>query len=441
MRKKILTIVLTGCMLMSMTGCGQTESTEKDNDTKQKMVIHLNGIDEDYKMQKAMDEIQKMDKYSNVDFEFHGREADFDTTVPVMIAGGEQVDIVIVANPMIQQQWADAGTIVPLNDLIEATGTNFEEEFGPYVENATNNGEIYTVPHNITRWVLYYNKDIFDAAGIPYPDSKVPMTWDEYQEVARQITAGEGADKKYGAFYLPWGTFTYGDAIMTLGGGEKFYNEEGLSNIENPAFAESMKRTHDMMHIDKSMPTHADVVTTKIEATGFMNGQYGMCVQGGWVLPWAADKENFPRDWKLGVAPMPVDEGETMKTWGVVNGFGISPTSADPELAFEIAMDLSRLSAENAMSSESANRSVSQDILFTGFEESLKEDGITVDQLLYVFTDPSIKFVGEKIMGPNNVAYEKVYMEEVEKYLVDEQDLDTTIANIKERGDKAIKDN
>ena len=38
MRKKILTIVLTGCMLMSMTGCGQTESIEKDNDTKQKMV-------------------------------------------------------------------------------------------------------------------------------------------------------------------------------------------------------------------------------------------------------------------------------------------------------------------------------------------------------------------------------------------------------------------
>ena len=41
-------------------------------------------------------------------------------------------------------------------------------------------------------------------------------------------------------------------------------------------------------------------------------------------------------------------------------------------------------------------------------------------------------------MGPNNVAYEKVYMEEVEKYLVDEQDLKTTIENIKKRGDKAI---
>lgn len=165
----------------------------------------------------------------------------------------------------------------------------------------------------------------------------------------------------------------------------------------------------------------------------------GMCYQGGWVLPWATDKENFPRDWKIGIAPMPVDSGDTMKTWGIVNGFGISPTAKDPELAFEIAMDLSRLSAKNAMSSESANRTVKQDILFTGYGDGLKDDGITVDQLIYVFTDPSITFVGEKIMGDNNVAYEKVYMEEVEKYLVDEQDLDTTISNIKSRGDKAIK--
>lgn len=441
MNKKLITLFLSGLMITSMTACGQSAKTSQEAPTtsgKQKMVIHLNGIDEDFKMQKAMEEIQKMDKYKDVEFEFHGREADFLTTVPVMIAGGEQVDIIIVSNPMIQQQWADAGTIVPLDDLIKETGTDFNAEFGPYVENATNNGSIYTIPHNITRWALYYNKAIFDAAGVTYPDPKVPMTWDEYRETAKKLTSGEGVDKKYGAFYLPWGTFTYGDAIMTLGGGDKFYNQEGLSNIEDPAFARSMQRTHDMMQIDKSMPTHADVITTKIEAAGFMNGQYGMCTQGGWVLPWAADKTKYPRDWKLGIAPMPVNEGTTMKSWGIVNGFGISPTSKNPKLAFEIGMDLSRLSTKNAMSSESANRSVPQDILFTSFGDSLADDGITVDQLLYVFTDPSIQFVGEKIMGKNNVPYEKVYMEEVEKYLVDEQDLDTTIANIKKRGDKAI---
>ncbi|MFR9708124.1 ABC transporter substrate-binding protein [Paenibacillus sp. MB22_1] len=419
---------------------GQKTDEQSEKKDPIKMVIHLSGIDEDIKMQEAMKEIQTLDKYSHVEFEFHGREADYLTSVPIAIAGGSQVDIMIVPNPMIQQQWADAGTIVPLDDLAKEIGVDFDKEFGPYVENASNNGEIFIVPHNITRWALYYNKDIFDKAGVPYPDDKVPMTWDEYREVAKQLTSGEGSDKVYGAFYLPWGTFWYGDAIMELGGGEHFYNEEGLSNIEQPAFARGLERVYNMMHVDKSMPTHANTVTSKIDPPAFMNGQYGMNIQGGWVLPWAADKDNFPRDWKIGVAPMPVDSGEKMKTWGIVNGFGISPSSADPELALEIAIDLSRISAKYAVSSESANRTVAQDNLFNQFGELLADDDITVDHLKYIFTSPEAEFVGEKVMGPNNVQYEKVITEEVEKYLVKEQDLESTIQNIKERGDKAIQD-
>ncbi|OUS75665.1 hypothetical protein B1748_16315 [Paenibacillus sp. MY03] len=438
-------VVLSACSNSTensnSTATNQSVSTPESVAKKDpiKMIIHLNGIDEDIKMKKAMEEIQTLDKYSHVAFEFHGREADFLTSVPISIAGGKQVDIIIVANPIIQQQWADAGTIVPLDDLIKETGVDFNQEFGPYVENASNNGQIFMVPHNITRWALYYNKSIFDKTGVPYPDDKIPMTWDQYRDVAKKLTSGSGADKTYGAFYLPWGTFWYGDAIMELGGGENFYNDQGLSNIENPAFARSMERLFNMMHIDESTPTHANTITSKTGATSFMNGQYGMDIQGGWVLPWAADKEKFPRDWKIGVAPMPVDSGDKMKTWGIVNGLAISPTSADPKLALEIGLDLSRLSAKYADSSESANRTVEQNELFKVFGESLAGDDIKVEQLEYIFTSPDAIFVGEKIMGANNVNYEKIITEEVEKYLVKQNDLKTTIANIKERGDKIIQ--
>ena len=194
-------------------GCGeQTQNvgggTETGNQAasgeKETMNIHLNGIDEDYKMQKAIEEIQTMSEYQNVEFNFVGREADFNTTVPTQIAAGNQIDIIVVANPMLQQQYADNGTIIPLDDLIAETGVDFEEEFGKYAESAKNDGQTYMVPHNITSWALYYNKDVFDAAGVPYPDDTVPMTWEEYRETAKKITQGEGANKIYGAFYLPW---------------------------------------------------------------------------------------------------------------------------------------------------------------------------------------------------------------------------------------------
>ncbi|WP_281890632.1 extracellular solute-binding protein [Paenibacillus sp. YYML68] len=441
--KKLMSAVLAAALVFSASACAP-EAKEKGNDAgakeqQKKMVIHLNGIDEDIKMQKAMKEIQTLEKYKNVKFDFHGREADFMTAVPIAIAGGNQVDIIVVANPMIQQQWADAGTIVPLDDIAKSIGVDFNKEYGPYVANASNNGKLYTVPHNITRWALYYNKAIFDKAGVAYPDPKVPMTWDQYRETAKKLTSGSGASKVYGAFYLPWGTFWYGDAIMELGGGEHFYNDKKLSNIEHPAFARSMERVFHMMHTDGSMPSHANTVTAKTDPPAFMNGKYGMDIQGGWVLPWAADKTKFPRDWKIGVAPLPVDSGSKMKTWGIVNGFGISPTSADPKLALDIAVELSRLSAKYADSSESANRTVEQKELFDVYNKALAEDGITSEQLKHIFASPDTIFVGEKIMGPNNVKYEKVVTEEVEKYLVKEQDLAKTIANIKERGDKTIQ--
>ena len=97
-------------------------------------------------------------------------------------------------------------------------------------------------------------------------------------------------------------------------------------------------------------------------------------------------------------------------------------------------MDLTRLCAKYARSSEEANRTVEQNDLYVGFGDSLVDDGITTDQIKYVLANPDEIRVTEKIMGPA-----KVYMEEVEKYLVEAQDLETTIKNIKERADEAIK--
>jgi len=440
MTKKLVAIACCALMGFSLFAQGNSEKAKSrsSQDGRIKMVIHLNGVGEDIKLEKAMAEVEKMPKYRNVDFEVHGREADYVTACPIAIAGGEQKDIVVIPNPMIQQQWADQGVIVPLDEFIKKDGLDFNKEYGPYAKNAMNNGHYSIVPQNKTSWVLYYNKDIFDKAGVAYPDPQVPMTWDQYRELAKKVTLGEGAEKLYGAFYITWGTFWYGDAIMALGGGEHFYNTEGLSNIEDPAFAKALKRIYAMMFVDNSMPTYADVKTSKIGPTAFMNGKYAMDIQGGWVLPWAVDKTNFPRTWKLGVAPLPVDSGTTPKTWGIVNGFGIAPTSADPQLAFDIAMDLSKLSAKYAQSSPSADQIIPENDLFVGLEDGLKDDGITVDQLNYLFTSPEIKSVTEKIIGKNNVLYEKVITEEVEKYLVQEQSLDETIANIKKRGDKVI---
>ena len=104
MKKKVVALMTIATMAASLfAGCGeQTQNvgggTETGNQAasgeKETMNIHLNGIDEDYKMQKAIEEIQTMSEYQNVEFNFVGREADFNTTVPTQIAAGNQIDII-----------------------------------------------------------------------------------------------------------------------------------------------------------------------------------------------------------------------------------------------------------------------------------------------------------------------------------------------------------
>jgi len=459
MKKNLLSMFLVVCVIMfTLIGCGKEEANnvtnsneennkasklendENESKERTKMVIALDSFMDDYPgIPKALEEVMMMDKYSNIDWEIIERDAEYVTKMPITVAGGEQRDILCFPNPIFQQQCADAGTIIPLDEYAETAGIDFDEEFGPYAPHAIKNGKLYIIPNKANQWLLFYNKKIFDDAGIDYPDPKVPMTWEEYREIAKKLTSGSGNDKIYGTLHVNWPIYWYGEAIMRLGGGEKFYTEDGLSNIEDPAFAEAMKHSYQMMHEDKSMLTYSEVSISKVPVNAFLGGGYGMTVQGPWMINWIMDEETYPRDFKVGIAPMPVDEGTDLKTWGSVNGFAIGATSANPQLAFEIAIDLSRLSTKYSQVSLSANQTEEQPMLFKNVDEELANDGIAQEQILYLMNNPNLEYLTEKIMGPNNVEYEQVVKEETELYFCNEQDLETTIANIKERSDMVIK--
>ena len=63
-------------------------------------------------------------------------------------------------------------------------------------------GSNYTLPFRKDWYMLFYNKDLFDKAGVAYPSAD--MTWDEYEELAKQMTSGEGSSKVYGTHNHTW---------------------------------------------------------------------------------------------------------------------------------------------------------------------------------------------------------------------------------------------
>ena len=89
--------------------------------------------------------------------------------------------------------------VEPLNDVL----TTPKESFNGVLEQLTDEGgKFYGIPFRSDFWVVFYNKDLFDAAGVAYPTND--MTLDDYDALMRQMTSGSGAVKVYGGHYHTW---------------------------------------------------------------------------------------------------------------------------------------------------------------------------------------------------------------------------------------------
>ncbi|NOU94389.1 extracellular solute-binding protein [Paenibacillus sp. LMG 31456] len=63
----------------------------------------------------------------------------------------------------------------------------------------SSDGKLYSLPYNSNEYVMVYNKEIFDKAGLDYP--KDGMTWDDAYELAKKLTRQEG-DIPYRGFQM-----------------------------------------------------------------------------------------------------------------------------------------------------------------------------------------------------------------------------------------------
>lgn len=128
---------------------------------------------------------------------------DYNVKTTTMLQGGDDVDVVDVKELSDMQNWAAAGYIEPLDAAIAEAGIDLAAYAGTDASYTTADGTHYALPYRSDFWVLFYNKDIFDAAGVAYPTND--MTWDEYADLARKLTSGEeGVDKVWGTHYHTW---------------------------------------------------------------------------------------------------------------------------------------------------------------------------------------------------------------------------------------------
>ena len=279
---------------------------------------------------------QYADKGIRVEYERFVNDDTGNLKLETNLLSGDGVDLYMTYTTDILAKRAEGNMALDLSELIERDGFDLTQYGGSLMESYYINGKPYCVPTKLDQYGIVLNKDMFDAAGIPIPTE---WTFDEFREVAKKLTHGEGQDKVYGMFWNSQQDLTYilSYLVAQTNGGDPMYLSETESAFTDPVVLAAVELIYNMMNVDGSSPTHADSVTQKLSQEGvFLAGKSAMTI-GPWMVRSIKDLDNYPHDFVTAFAPYPVyAEGQRNFTQG---GYGdmlcINPKSEHIEEAWE----------------------------------------------------------------------------------------------------------
>lgn len=225
-----------------------------------------------------------------------------------------------------------SGMLQDLTPLIEKDPSFKLADFYPNIVDITRRGPIlYAIPNDFTPMVVYYNKRMFDAAGVAYP--KNGWTFDDFRATAKRLTI---PGKQYGFSFTNW----FPGWIMWLwnNGGDCFDPDctRAGGYLDSEQNAQTLTFIRDLINVDKSTPSLSQAAAAGVDMFG--NRQAAMMVSGHWSMidfPKVVKKgENkIPLD-DIGVVTMPNNTGKPV-TVMYESGYSIAKEAKHPDIAWK----------------------------------------------------------------------------------------------------------
>jgi multiple sugar transport system substrate-binding protein len=333
MRKGKLLMVATIAMALTtpLFAQGADEKKESNKDNGPVTVSFYTWNDACH--QAMVDEFNK----THTDIQVDGHilaSADYETKLATLLSGRADIDC------FMEKRQTDAfnqyanGYLEPLNSYIEQEGGSQAVE--NFKSTVTIDGDIVELPWRGGAYFTYYNKAVFEKAGIPTPDTYVEngtWTWEKFEEVSQAIH--EADSSLIGSSIYIWGSQGF---FMADQEGDKLIDKDGnIGNLDNVLKQlEMRKRLEDTGAMWKLI----DMKVTKTHySKQFYDGNLGMLIIGEWFPGQMATGEEdgllngFSYE-DFGVTRMPSDASE-YRTSGLSTANSITSYSKKKDAAWE----------------------------------------------------------------------------------------------------------
>ncbi len=280
----------------------------------------------------------ELDVWNQIVADFHAAKPDITVNVEVsdwdsywtklktLLSAGTPPDVFAMDAPL-YLDYQSRDVLLNLQPYLDKNPDMLKGVYPQTLEAYKTPAGLYGLPRDFQTIVLFYNKDMFDAAKVAYPTAD--WTYDDLRTAAKALTkvGPDGKVTQFGFYSDLWDMELVWSEAIWANGGEILNADHTKTLIAEPNALKAWQLFHDMMFVDKSYPDSNQV--QEYGGDPFMAGVAAMTSIGHWAVPGYAEA-NFKWD----VAPMP--KGPAGPATSVNSaGFVIGKASKNPDAAFE----------------------------------------------------------------------------------------------------------
>lgn len=270
-----------------------------------------------------------------------GIPTDYDAKMMTMIAGGEEPDVAMMESASIAFPLAEEQRFINLKPLLDSDPDLSADKLVPNVQYTLDPETVIGLGPGPETFLLYYNEELFSAAGVEPPPSSAEeaLTWEEFVEIAKLMTLdeeGRNANdpnfdperiKQYGVTFGTWWG-VYSNFIFSNGG--DWLSPDGTTfALNQPEATEAIQALADLINVHHVAPNAAQSESIPALNVAMQTGRVAMAIDGQW-----ASQDLALAGVPYNVAVLPVfDEPVTTVVLGM---FAIFDSTEHPDDAWDL---------------------------------------------------------------------------------------------------------
>jgi multiple sugar transport system substrate-binding protein len=290
-------------LVLALAACGGSESVPRtgDGDGARITVVLFGDAIEVAGYRDLVDAFTEAEPDIEVALSPVATQDDLMARLTTSFAGGNPPDVFLL-NFRRYGQFAAQGAIDPVQPHLDRSDVLDEDDFAEVSMDAFrfDGEELTCMPQNLSSLVVYWNRDLFEAAGVPAPEAG--WTWDDFLAAAQALT--DPSTDTYGLGFRPM--LVRLAPFVWSNGGELVDDEDRPTRLllDEGSAREALDWFLDLSAVHGVVPPDAEELSEDSEAR-FLRGRLGMHLNSRVAVPTLRQIDDF--DWD--VAPLPVAPG------------------------------------------------------------------------------------------------------------------------------------